>query len=322
MCTVDKNSVVLDFCQLQNQPSPKLVKKFLADLQVNQENLRALQLCNRRKIAVLQFADSAMASSIIDKPLVYQGCKIPIYLDNNATEVRVLDLPLGISNDDVVKVMSKYGEILTITNDRWINFFPGIPNGVRTLRMLLKQPTPKSITVNNAAATVTIIGKKSLCKLKAKNKKCADSSKKVDQKSSTQPIEPEPSSSSSKSNNSKPEQNAMETSEIDEEDNDGFETVLSKHTRRRKRLQAYLDADDELTTKRREMAAEETTDEEDEDVIKAKYYKKKCCEITYKSLEEEDEEKLEELDNSFSKYSAKYLKHRQKSLEKRHGNNY
>lgn len=266
---------------------------------------------------MLQFADSAMASSIIDKPLVYQGCKIPIYLDNNATEVRVLDLPLGISNDDVVKVMSKYGEILTITNDRWINFFPGIPNGVRTLRMLLKQPTPKSITVNNAAATVTIIGKKSLCKLKAKNKKCADSSKKVDQKSSTQPIEPEPSSSSSKSNNSKPEQNAMETSEIDEEDNDGFETVLSKHTRRRKRLQAYLDADDELTTKRREMAAEETTDEEDEDVIKAKYYKKKCCEITYKSLEEEDEEKLEELDNSFSKYSAKYLKHRQKSLEKK-----
>ncbi|EDS34007.1 conserved hypothetical protein [Culex quinquefasciatus] len=93
-----------------------------------------------------------MASSIIDKPLVYQGCKIPIYLDNNATEVRVLDLPLGISNDDVAKVMSKYGEILTITNDRWINFFPGIPNGVRTLRMLLKQPTPKSITVNNAAA--------------------------------------------------------------------------------------------------------------------------------------------------------------------------
>ncbi|EDS37990.1 conserved hypothetical protein [Culex quinquefasciatus] len=87
-----------------------------------------------------------MASSIIDKPLVYQGCKIPIYLDNNATEVRVLDLPLGISNDDVVKVMSKYGEVLTITNDRWINFFPGIPNGVRTLRMLLKQPTPKSIT--------------------------------------------------------------------------------------------------------------------------------------------------------------------------------
>ncbi|EDS41837.1 conserved hypothetical protein [Culex quinquefasciatus] len=100
------------------------------------------------------FADSAVASSIIDKPLVYQGCKIPIYLDNNATEVRVLDLPLGISNDDVVKVMSKYGEILTIANDRWINFFPGIPNGVRTLRMLLKQPTPKSITVNNAAAHI------------------------------------------------------------------------------------------------------------------------------------------------------------------------
>uniref|UniRef100_A0A8D8DP30 (northern house mosquito) hypothetical protein n=1 Tax=Culex pipiens TaxID=7175 RepID=A0A8D8DP30_CULPI len=112
----------------------------------------------------------------------------------------------------------------------------------------------------------------------------------------------------------------MQTSEIDEEDNDGFETVLSKHTRKtRKRLQAYLDADDELTTKRREMAAEET-DEEDEDVIKAKYYKKRCCEITSKSLEEEDEDKLEELDNSLSKYSAKYLKHRQKSLEKRHGN--
>ncbi|EDS28418.1 conserved hypothetical protein [Culex quinquefasciatus] len=153
-------------------------------------------------VIIIGFADSAVASSIIDKPLVYQGCKIPIYLDNNATEVRVLDLPLGISNDDVVKVMSKYGEILTITNDRWINFFPGIPNGVRTLRMLLKQPTPKSITVNNAAATVTIIGKKSLCKLKAKNKKCADSTKKVNQKSSTPPIDPEPSSSSSsKSNN-------------------------------------------------------------------------------------------------------------------------
>ncbi|EDS42693.1 conserved hypothetical protein [Culex quinquefasciatus] len=178
------------------------------------------------------FADSAVASSIIDKPLVYQGCKIPIYLDNNATEIRVLDLPLGISNDDVVKVMSKYGEILTITNDRWINFFPGIPNGVRTLRMLLRQPTPKSITVNNAAATVTIIGKKSLCKLKAKNKKCADSTKKVNQKSNTPPIEPEPSSSSSKSNNSKADQHPKQTSQIDEEDNDGFEAVLSKHTRK------------------------------------------------------------------------------------------
>lgn len=316
--------MVLDFCQLQNQPSPKLVKKLLADLQINQENLRALQLCNRRRIAVLQFADSAMASSIIDKPLVYQGCKIPIYLDNNATEVRVLDLPLGISNDDVAKVMSKYGEILTITNDRWINFFPGIPNGVRTLRMLLKQPTPKSITLNNAAATVTIIGKKSLCKLKAKNKKCADSSKKVNQKSTTQPIEPKPSSSSSrKSNNSKPDQNAMQTSEIAEESNDGFETVLSKHTRKsRKRLQAYLDADYDLRTKRREIAEEETTDEEDEEAILAKYYYNKCYELTVKSSKEEVEEKSVELDNLRSKFARKYLKLRQKSLEKRHGINY
>lgn len=134
-------------CQLSN-PSPKLLKRFLTELNIQNKSLLALQLNYCRNAAVLEFKSSAVAATYINKPL-----------EDNACEVRLLNLPLGVSNADVTTVMRKYGDVLSITNERWKNFFPGVPNGVKTLKMVLKKPAPKSITVKNCLATVMANGK-------------------------------------------------------------------------------------------------------------------------------------------------------------------
>lgn len=74
MCNVNKNIVVLDFCQLRTPPSPKLVQKFVREYKF--DTLLGLQIQSGRNVAVLELADSAL--------------------------------------DEVAKAMGKFGEILSI----------------------------------------------------------------------------------------------------------------------------------------------------------------------------------------------------------------
>ncbi|XP_058451806.1 uncharacterized protein LOC131430674 [Malaya genurostris] len=66
-------------------------------------------------------------------------------MDDSAFELRVHDLHSSVTDSYIRKTMSQYGEILSIEKERWKNFFPGILNGVRVLRIHFKKPIPSYV---------------------------------------------------------------------------------------------------------------------------------------------------------------------------------
>lgn len=80
---------------------------------------------------------------------------IYIYIDSNAVDVRLHDLPEEIDTLVVANHMRQYGEVISIRNDVWRDYFPGLSNGVRVVRMQLKTPIPSYITVAGEITSVS-----------------------------------------------------------------------------------------------------------------------------------------------------------------------
>lgn len=108
--------------------------------------------------------------------------KIPVYIDDNTVDVRVHDLPLDLPNAKIIDAMREYGEVLTIRDEVWRNFFAGVPNGVRVVKMKLSKPVPSFITVCELSSLATYTGQTATCRRCGENrhvsKSCAEAAKK------------------------------------------------------------------------------------------------------------------------------------------------
>lgn len=108
-----------------------------------------------------------------DKPF-----KIPVYVDSGAVTVRVCDLPPSMPHTTVGDYMLRFGDVLSIQNERWKNYFGGVFNGVRVLQMRLKQSIPSFVTIENHVATVLHPNQSKTCRYCSRavhpNQKCLD----------------------------------------------------------------------------------------------------------------------------------------------------
>lgn len=89
---------------------------------------------------------------------------IPLSMEDGAVEVRMHEIRPRINNQQVAQRMREYGEVLSIREDVWRDHFPGVPNGIRLLRMKLQKPIPSYITVENERTLVTYKGQVATCK--------------------------------------------------------------------------------------------------------------------------------------------------------------
>lgn len=162
MNCVRKNTLVVDFSVLPVRPDVAKVEQFLENaIKLNLADVKCIQLHNTRNCVYIQMKDHDTALQYEnthnikrvfmcnDKPF-----KIPVYVDSEAVTVRVCDLPPSMLHATVGEHMMRYGDVISIQNERWKNYFPGIYNGVRVLQMRLKQSIPSFITINNEIATV------------------------------------------------------------------------------------------------------------------------------------------------------------------------
>ncbi|EDS44204.1 conserved hypothetical protein [Culex quinquefasciatus] len=168
MSIARKNTVVLDFTVLPSRPKSLVVERFITrDLRVKLDTLRSVQLAYSADAAYLEFGDPAEASKLVEQNMrrtIRVGNKsfpIPVYLNDEAVEVRVHDLPPSTAEDKITSAMGQYGEVLTIASERWKNLFPGIPNGVRVLRMRLTHSIPRRLRIDGCLSTITYRGQKS-----------------------------------------------------------------------------------------------------------------------------------------------------------------
>lgn len=89
---------------------------------------------------------------------------IPISMEDGSIEVRIHDLRPRVTNKQLAQRMLEYGEVLSIREEVWKDFLPGVPNGVRIVRMTLRKAVSSYITVDNCMILVTYKGQVAACK--------------------------------------------------------------------------------------------------------------------------------------------------------------
>lgn len=184
--TVDPtdSTFVVNFRVLPNRPKTGDISDFLTQkLGFDLSKLKHLQIIDSR---VFVGTDSPReAQDIVQehnlKHEVQQDGKtfrIPLSMEDGAVEVRLHEIRPRINNQQVAQRMGEYGEVLSIREDVWRDHFPGIPNGVRLVRMKLQKPIPSYITVENERTLVTYKGQVATCKFCQRrvhyNMKCSE----------------------------------------------------------------------------------------------------------------------------------------------------
>lgn len=170
--TVDltDSTFVVNFRILPTRPKIADISDFLTKkLGFELSQLKHLQIIDSR---VFVGTDSPqMAQDIVQehnlKHQLQQDGKsyyIPLSMEDGAVEVRMHEIRPRISNRQVAQRMREFGEVLSIREDVWRDHFPGIPNGIRLLRMKLQKPIPSYISVENERTLVTYKGQVATCK--------------------------------------------------------------------------------------------------------------------------------------------------------------
>ncbi|XP_055590488.1 uncharacterized protein LOC129742594 [Uranotaenia lowii] len=124
--------------------------------------------------------------------LQYEGKSydISLSMEDGSIEVRIHDLRPQVSNQQLALRLREYGQIQSIRQETWKDFFPGVPNGIRIVRMKLIKPIPSYITVESSMTLVTYKGQTATCKHCNRNvhytQKCSECAKSLQEQNSAQ----------------------------------------------------------------------------------------------------------------------------------------
>lgn len=173
MANVRKNTLVVDFGVLPVRPEMAKIEQFLYEnikLQLN--DVASIQLHSIRNCVLVELISAELALKYQNgnnlKHIIVlggRGFKIPVHVDDAAVTVRIHDLSKDIPHIVVKNYMEeRYGVVLSIGRERWKHYFPGIPNGVRLLRMHLSKPIPSYIEIKNQLTTVTYENEVKTCR--------------------------------------------------------------------------------------------------------------------------------------------------------------
>lgn len=186
MCAARENILVIDISVLPTRPDVGKIKLFLDnEIHLQYAEIKSIQLHNTRNCVLIEMINKEVASRyqlehnwkrvIVAENKAY---KIPVYVDGEAVTVRVNDLSSTISDASIRECMLKFGEVISIRNETWKHYFPGIPNGVRVLRMNLFRHIPSCITIENELTTVSYLNQPLFCRRCNQpahpNKKCVE----------------------------------------------------------------------------------------------------------------------------------------------------
>lgn len=167
-----KNTLVVDFGILPVRPDVPKIHQFLEkEIQLQLSEVQNIQLNSIRNCVFIEVKDSETAARYQkhhnNRHVIYhedKGFKIPVYVESEAVPVRVLDLPPAMKHTTVIDFLTQYGEVKSVTRERWKNFFPGIYNGVRVLHMKLKQQIPSFVTILGHLTGISYPGQQKSCR--------------------------------------------------------------------------------------------------------------------------------------------------------------
>lgn len=184
-----ENTLVVDFSVLPKRPESFAVQKFMyEELKLDLSDATNIHFHNVRNVVFVEMIDATTALQYHNNHHLKRVMKvdklefrIPVYVDDGAVNVRVHDLPPRTSNAVLKERLQHFGCILSISREMWKNYFPGVYNGVRVVRMCLTKPIPSYLTIDGETTLVTYRNQIKTCRICGQKshprQKCATSSK-------------------------------------------------------------------------------------------------------------------------------------------------
>ena len=169
-----ENTFRIEFANLPKKPSFENIHCFIAEsLGLSKTQVVRVQINHYLWCAFVKCVDLATAQSIVQQhdnrheiDISGKKFKLRILMEDGAVDVRLHDLSEDISDESIVEHMSAYGQVLSIEELAWPQkyAFDDIPSGIRSVKMILKNPIKSYITVEGETTYVTYFGQKHTCK--------------------------------------------------------------------------------------------------------------------------------------------------------------
>ncbi|XP_065092338.1 uncharacterized protein LOC135713151 [Ochlerotatus camptorhynchus] len=167
-----ENTLVVDFSVLPKRPDASAVQKFMCgELKLDIADALNIQFHNVRNCVYVGMVDAATAKRYFASHHLKhtmqcekKANKIPVFVEDEAVNVRIHDLPPKTPSTVIIDSMRPYGTILSISREMWKNYFPGIHNGLRVVRMKIKQLIPSYLMIDGETILITYRNQAKTCR--------------------------------------------------------------------------------------------------------------------------------------------------------------
>ena len=161
-----KDSFGLEF---NNYPDMESVRKVLFEsMKLTVDSIIGIQNLNRNRI-VVKIISSDMFEEVMnkfeDQTIVFGAVSVKVInLSKSFSYVSVRNAPFELDDDTIVKIMSRYGKVDSIRNNRFsFGPFSGLLTGVRTVKMRIRENIPSSFTIRGHAVSIMYNGQVRTC---------------------------------------------------------------------------------------------------------------------------------------------------------------
>lgn len=169
-----ENTFRIDFSNVPKKPDTAKVHKFCATV-LGLKQCEVLRIQNSRALGVtfVKVVDLAVAQRVCEQhdnqhEITADGKTYPlrITLEDGAVEVRLYDLSEDVSDQRISEFLGKYGEVIEIREQRSGADldFPGIPTGIRIVKMIVKHNIESWVTIDGETTAVAYYGQRHTCK--------------------------------------------------------------------------------------------------------------------------------------------------------------
>lgn len=172
--TTRKNTIKCTFQREHQKPLAAEIHDWIkSTLKVNETDIDAIQLDGAKASVFIKFTDNVKYESFIKSHLGEQRFE---HRDGTVSTVniaeaelgykiiRVLNLPLEVTNQTITSHLSKYGKVINIADDYWSGSYAyKVKNGIRIVKIELTKHVPSYIIIENTKALTLYEGQPKTC---------------------------------------------------------------------------------------------------------------------------------------------------------------
>lgn len=169
-----ENTFRVDYANVPSKPTFEEIHEFVStELGLTRDQVLRIQCSRSLSCAFVKVIDLAIAQRVVEEhgdqhEMISDGKVYPIKIsmEDGAVDVKVNDLSEDVPDDEIVKFLGQYGEVISIHEQVWgENFkFEGIPTGIRIVRMMVKTNIPSYVVIDSEITSISFYGQRQTCR--------------------------------------------------------------------------------------------------------------------------------------------------------------